>query len=237
MIRQIVSFWTEEKSLSVFLVLLVLQIFVVGPLKTDNTLLLSMTNGVLGSLFFLTGLLTITQHRWTCWFASGLVMAALAVRWLVLLAPSDHLMVADNLIATCYAACFTVIVLKMVYRGGPVSGHRVRGAIAAYLLIGFFFATAYRLLDDLIPGAFSHPAHAITGQQAQEIASSFMYFSLVTLTTVGFGDIAAVHPVARSLVTLEAVIGTLYPAILIARLVSLQITQENTPQKTGEGPV
>jgi hypothetical protein len=118
-----------------------------------------------------------------------------------------------------------------------VSGHRVRGAIAAYLLIGFFFATAFRLLDNLIPGAFSHPAHAIMGQQGQDIASSFMYFSLVTLTTVGFGDISAVHPVARSLVTLEAVIGTLYPAILIARLVSLQIEQESKHKKTGEGPV
>jgi hypothetical protein len=53
-----------------------------------------------------------------------------------------------------------------------------------------------------------------------------MYFSLVTLTTVGFGDVSAVHPVARSLVTLEGVIGTLYPAILIARLVSLHIAQE-----------
>jgi hypothetical protein len=53
-----------------------------------------------------------------------------------------------------------------------------------------------------------------------------MYFSLVTLTTVGFGDISAVHPLARSLVMLEAVIGTLYPAILIARLVSLQIEHE-----------
>jgi len=231
MIRQIVAFWTEEKSLSVFLVLLALQIFVVGPVKTDDTFLLNLTNGVLGSLFFLAGLLTITHHRWTRWLASGLVMAALAVRWLALLTPSDLLMVADNLMATCYAACFTVVVLKMVYTNGPVSAHRVRGAIAAYLLIGFFFATAYRLLDSLVPGAFSHPAHAIIGQGKQDIASSFMYFSLVTLTTVGFGDISAVHPVARSLVTLEAVIGTLYPAILIARLVSLQIEQENKQRK------
>ena len=63
-------------------------------------------------------------------------------------------------------------------------------------------------------------------QHGQDLADVFMYFSLVTLTTVGFGDITAAHPVARSLVTLEAVIGTLYPAILIARLVSLQIEQE-----------
>jgi len=61
---------------------------------------------------------------------------------------------------------------------------------------------------------------------AQDIhsrAASFLYFSVVTLTTVGFGDIAAVHPVARSLVMVEALIGQLYPAILLARLVTLQM--------------
>jgi hypothetical protein len=57
----------------------------------------------------------------------------------------------------------------------------------------------------------------------QTRSASFLYFSVVTLTTVGFGDIAAVHPVARSLVMVEALVGTLYPAILLARLVTLQM--------------
>jgi hypothetical protein len=53
-----------------------------------------------------------------------------------------------------------------------------------------------------------------------------MYFSIVTLTTVGFGDVTAIHPLARSLVMLEGITGTLYPAILLARLVSQQIEQQ-----------
>ena len=102
----------------------------------------------------------------------------------------------------------------------------MRGAIAAYLLIGLFFANTYCLFNALIPGSFSYPLNPALLHPGQNLNYLFTYFSLVTLTTTGFGDIAALHPAARSLVMLEAVIGTLYPAILIARLVSLQIEQE-----------
>ncbi len=224
MMRRMLSFWTEERSLSIFLVLLVIQIFVVAPLERSGRFFLYIMNGVVGSLFLLTGLLTVTQHRLARWLASGLVAGALTVRWLVLIAPSPLILVIDNVLAICFAACLTAVVLQKVYEEGVVSGHRVRGAIAAYLLIGYFFATLYRFFDALIPGSFVHAANPALVQH--DLADVFMYFSLVTLTTVGFGDVTAVHPVARSLVTLEAVIGTLYPAILIARLVSLQIEHE-----------
>jgi hypothetical protein len=71
------------------------------------------------------------------------------------------------------------------------------------------------------PGSFTLPLGG--AQDIHTRAASFLYFSVVTLTTVGFGDIAAVHPVARSLVMVEALLGQLYPAILLARLVTLQM--------------
>jgi hypothetical protein len=83
------------------------------------------------------------------------------------------------------------------------------------------FAFLYSLTEELAPGAFSMP-----GDWSRAAASSgeaFYYFSIVTLTTVGFGDITAVHPLVRSLVMLEALIGQLYPAILLARLVTLEL--------------
>ena len=67
MMRRMLSLWTEERSLSIFLVLLVIQIFVVAPLETTDRFFLYMMNGVVGSLFLLTGLLTITQHRLARW--------------------------------------------------------------------------------------------------------------------------------------------------------------------------
>jgi len=213
------SFWTEEKSLSVFLVLLVLQIFVIAPLTTNGQFYLYMLNGLVGSLFLLCGLLTLTHDRLSRWIASVFILAAMVTRWLVLTAPSPWLHIADSVLTLCFATALTTVVLHNVYKEGPVSGHRVRGSVAAYLLLGYFFAAAYRLTHDLVPEAFTLNTALL--DQGQNLSGIFMYFSLVTLTTVGFGDVTAVHPVARSLVTLEGVVGTLYPAILIARLVSL----------------
>ena len=111
-----------------------------------------------------------------------------------------------------------LIVLVQAFRAGPVTMHRIEGAIAAYLLLGITWASAYHFMRLLDPGAFTG-----AGMGAGTGAASFMYFSFVTLTTVGYGDVAPVHEVARSLAILEALTGQLYPAILLARLVSLEV--------------
>ena len=110
---------------------------------------------------------------------------------------------------------FLVVVLGQTLRAGPITFHRILGAIAAYLLLGVLWAYAYALVAHLRPGAFSGPVRPEDGPRA------FFYFSFLTLTTVGYGDVLPVHPVARSLAMLEAVTGPLYLAILVARLVSL----------------
>jgi hypothetical protein len=101
-----------------------------------------------------------------------------------------------------------------------VTVHRILGAVAVYLLIGVIWAEAYDLVETIAPGALSvpapHPPHDV---------AHFVYYSFATLTTVGYGDVVAVHPAARSLATLEAVVGQLYSAILVARLVGLSLRQ------------
>jgi hypothetical protein len=109
------------------------------------------------------------------------------------------------------------VVLFHTLKDGPITFHRIQGAIAAYLLLGVVWAHAYSLVALLRPGAFSGPASAGDGPRA------FLYFSFVTLTTVGYGDVLPVHAAARSLAMLEAVTGPLYLAILLARLVSLAV--------------
>jgi hypothetical protein len=128
---------------------------------------------------------------------------------------------------------FLLIVLWWVYREGPVTGHRVRGAVAAYLLLAVCFSYAYALTEYMHPGSFTLPPAGAQGMQTR--SASFLYFSVVTLTTVGFGDITAVHPVARSLVMVEALVGQLYPAILIARIVTLQIETRRSKHRPSDG--
>jgi hypothetical protein len=110
-----------------------------------------------------------------------------------------------------------VIVGTGVFRPGRVTLDRVMGAIVLYLLLGLVFAFAYESVFRQVPGAF---AGALDGPDTLE---RWAYFSFVTLTTVGYGDITPVAKIARALATFEAFIGQLYPAIILARLVSLQI--------------
>jgi hypothetical protein len=109
------------------------------------------------------------------------------------------------------------VVSRSVFTAGRVNVHRILGAVIVYLTVGLVFASAYRACELLL-----HPSFSAAGRAAGP--SDMLYFSFTTLTTTGYGDIAPVHPFVRSLANLEAVIGQLYPATLLARLVTLHAT-------------
>ena len=108
-----------------------------------------------------------------------------------------------------------------VFRRGRVTYHRIIGAILLYLLIAVGFATLFTFVGLSIPDAFK----GVTFDDNPALANSVFYLSFVTLTSTGYGDIVPLHPIARSLCNLESVIGQLYPATLLARLVTLELRQ------------
>ncbi len=114
------------------------------------------------------------------------------------------------------------VVARAVFAAGRVTYHRVIGAILLYLTIGFVFVALFTLVSALYPGSFS----GLPAIDRVSLPSDLVYFSFTTLTTVGFGDIVPVHPFARSLTNVEAIFGQLYPATLLARMVTLQIKSE-----------
>ena len=120
-------------------------------------------------------------------------------------------------------AILSLVVLAMVLRPGTVSRRRLEGAVAAYLLLGLAWAAAYEWVAPLDPAAFSGAASG--GSQ------SWSYYSFVTLSTMGYGDILPVAPVARSLAVAEAITGQLYLAILISRLVALELQARHGSQE------
>jgi hypothetical protein len=105
---------------------------------------------------------------------------------------------------------------------GRVTFHRVLGAIALYLNIGLMFGAIYRMIWYFIPNSLTN----IPGDAGWPAYGQILYFSFVTLTSTGFGDIVPVHPVIRMLVNVEAIIGQLYPATLLARLITLELRGE-----------
>ena len=107
-----------------------------------------------------------------------------------------------------------------MFRPGRVTYHRIVGAVLLYLLIAVCFATLFAFVGLSIPGAF----RGVVFEDNATLASEIFYLSFATLTTTGYGDVVPVHPLARSLCNAEAVIGQLYPATLLARLVTLELS-------------
>jgi hypothetical protein len=226
MFKKMMRFWSEERSLTILLALLVINMFVLVPMIRGGVGT-TLVKDTFFSLLLLAGLLTMTRHKALQIGFVLFIALTIIVHWVRTAFGTTGLSGWDALLSMVSLCAFTMVVLWQVNRKGPITGHRVRGAVAGYLLVGFSCAYAYALIDSLIPGSFQMPAADLEPRKAQ--FDAFLYFSIVTLTTLGYGDITAVHPVARSVVMMEALLGQLYPAILIARLVTLQMeARKNT---------
>jgi len=232
MIKKFTRFWFEERALSIFLLLLVIEMFVIGPV-VRTVPAFDLARDLLFSILLVAGVVTVVQHRALEWITGMFVLLAIAIRWASNVFGTPGLFFWNAVVSLLSMLTFLLIVLWWVYREGPVTGHRVRGAIAGYLLLAVCFSYAYDLIEYVHPGSFTLPPGGAEGIQTR--SAPFLYFSVVTLTTVGFGDIAAVHPVARSLVMVEALVGTLYPAILLARLVTLQLEARRSQKSRKDG--
>jgi hypothetical protein len=116
-----------------------------------------------------------------------------------------------------------LVVARAVFAAGRITYHRVMGAVLLYLTVAVIFAALFTVVGTLVPKAFN----GMVVQDSPALASNLIYFSFATLTTTGYGDVSPVHPLARSLCNLEAVFGQLYPATLLARLVTLELVDRD----------
>ena len=171
------------------------------------------------SLVLLAAVFAVADRKRTLAIALVLAVPAIAGRWINhfrpdLIHPSVFLVCALMLLAFVIAH-----MLRFVLRAPVVTVEVLCGSIAAYLMLGLMWTLAYWLVDQLTPGgAFSFNTKG--GGQSINGFSGF-YFSFITLSTVGYGDITPVSRFARWLAALEAMTGLLYVAVLIARLVAL----------------
>ena len=230
--RTLPGFWREDRHLSFFLALLVLMtIFVpmVGESRSGRIAI-----DLTFALVLLSGAIATVNKRILTSLIIALTILGFTSDLLVEFNPSFSPEGWDTALKVFCMAILVVMTLRQTFLlPGPVSVHRVMGGVAAYLLIGVTWAFGYKLLLEMIPGAtyFQTPlaAGVATGEPTRLI-----YFSFETLTTVSYGDAYPVHRIARSLATAEALIGQLYPAILIATLVgmALQTRSEAAPKET-----
>jgi hypothetical protein len=171
--------------------------------------------GILLSVVVLAGVWSLHPSR--LWLHIGRALAALAIGLAIAGAvwPARSLQTATWLVAVLFFLMSSRLGLQVVLAGGRVTTNHLFGAMSVYLLLGVTWALVLGTLQRLIPGSFEGLS---TGSP-----SEFLYLSFVTLATLGYGDITPVHPIARTVVYLEAVVGQLYVAVLIASLVSRHV--------------
>lgn len=212
--------WLGDEGLTAFLLLLFVGIFIAPFLDSLPARLLM---GVLFSLLILAGFISLSAHHALRYPAGAVACLAIVLRWLMHLLPTPTTLRWGTFASLVFLLLLTLTILYRVFGdSGPVTAHKIRGAVAVYLLFGITWSTLYGLLDQVLPNAFSLPAPG--GEYGAGRQGTLTYFSFITLTTVGYGDLTPTHDVSRMFAVLEALTGQLYPATLLARLVSLEIS-------------
>jgi len=199
-----------EYRLTYLLVILVFMMFVAGPLVKMGVLRAVVVD-LSFVLLLVVGVATLGGRRELTMVLAVVGGLALIAHLLVVGGATGTTAVLATTLSMLWIALLAAVVLRPVLSHGQITQRRIEGAVVVYLLLGLLWGLGYQLLTAFVPEAFHPPSTD---------AYTLDYFSLVTLTTIGYGDIVPVHPLARSLAAAEAVTGPLFLAILVARLVS-----------------
>jgi ion channel len=208
----------RDPLLTALTVLLAVLMFVLAPLRAEQI------PGAQELGFALVALVTgavlmISGKRFAIWaLLLAILLAAIA---------SVHRLYQPSIIdvyldATAWLLISVALILEVgraVFGPGRVTYHRVLGAILLYLAMGLAFAALFTFIGAASDTAFS----SMVVKDTPNLADTMIYFSFGALTGIGSGDMMALHPIARSLTIVEAMIGQLYPATLLARLVTLEV--------------
>jgi len=207
-----------RRSVSTFLGTLVLFVVVMpfGQYMADPGLL----DGMLLTVVLISGVQAVGGRRNSLILAVAFAIPALVARWLWHYWPDPFLHGLFLALGTLLLLQVTAQLLRLIVTAPHVDVEVLAAGVATYLVIGLVWAMLYLLVGFLDPKAYQLPSDKVFD------GFNALYFSFVTLTTIGYGDIAPIAPVARMLAILEAVTGILFPAVLIARLVTMYTGRE-----------
>jgi hypothetical protein len=226
--RPIRRLLVSDAGLTAFLISLFLLIFVFYPLSEPGTVSQYLLDAF-AVLVMISGVYAVSgRNRLVFWGVVALAVLSFGGQ-LLPYARLDHASLLLNNVSTMlFLIAVTGAVLYRVLRKGPITSHRIQGAVAVYLMLGMIWAMAYSLVYISDPSSFDL-GHAIEGMEDLDGitttgTSQLIYFSFVTLTTLGYGDIAPKSELAHNLAILQALTGQIYLVVIMARLVSLAVT-------------
>jgi voltage-gated potassium channel Kch len=208
---------TNHDRYSLFLLLSLIAFLLLSAFVKENHVL---GDGVLALSLYVTlvaGTLELSQKRNWRWPGALLAGISSLIMLVHFFHPAYMIMVANWFFLAVFLGFVSVALFSYVALPGSVTRGRIYGLVNLYLLLGLFYFAVFNLIETMQPASFSEaglPASAGISRH------SLLYLSLVTLTTLGYGDIVPISQPARTMAALEAVTGVLYIAITVARLVA-----------------
>jgi hypothetical protein len=185
-------------------------------------------SGVLVTAAYLAGFAVVFKARRQRAVALLTGIPALATTWVghfPIEFPRIPLAVTTHTASILFLGLTTAVILTAVLRLRAVTTDAVAGALCGYLLVGVFFGHGYSLVEALAPGSFRGGDFATGPPDPGQVQLTLTYFSFVTLTTVGYGDVTPVTGLARGLANAEAIVGQFYLAVLVADLIGKRVAQ------------
>lgn len=174
------------------------------------------TFGIFAMALFLAGLYQVSEERRIRILAVILCILGASANVLAIIGYFGPLLIPTGICAIVYMVFVTVVILWKVLSAAKVTVETLYGAVCAYMFIAIVWGMAYSLVDVISPGSFRY-----TYDAAKRLTwPDYSFFSVVTLTTIGYGDVVPVGGV-KGLVMMEGIIGAMYPAVLIGRLLTL----------------
>lgn len=208
--------WDQESGLSGMLILLFVMHFVLIPMFGSYSSFLVILN-VFWMMFLMAGIFALSKSTKQALMISIVPVLFIVFNWINAFNLTPFTILMDLVLSITTFLLLIVLVLIKVFEPGPITAYRVIGSVVVYMLMANIWAIVYQFFHLNIEGSFQVTLPAF---ESNSLDANFMYFSYITITTTGFGEIVPLHPMARALVQVEALIGVLYPVILIGRLVS-----------------
>lgn len=229
-IHNLAELYSRRRFACLFLTLLItiLASPVLGALEFSTEFMeIFLALNILAAVF-------ITLFGFKSYVGLGLLVLVLATRGgYTLLGYGTLLMTSQGAnVLTCLVAVF--IMFRFILSGGSVTSERLFAALNVYLMIGIICGLLFYIFEEQWPGSFSLQGSALAGSRKIQLANT-LYFSFVTLGTLGYGDIIPVGGPARALAITEALAGQMYLVVVVARLVSLY--QGSTDRNDGKQQV
>jgi hypothetical protein len=201
------------------LLLLILAMLIIVPLA-DEFVRLRMHMDIFWSALFIAVIYAVSQKKHHILVGVLLALPMLGSIWSRYFVQSSALEVVGGLCGAAFFIFAIIQILIFVYTQKEVTRDLIAGAAIVYLLMALAWSFIFGVVESLNPGSFSIPD--IEGISTSRV---FLYYSFVTITTLGYGDITPVTSLARSLCILEAVIGQLYLVVQVAWLVGVHVSQ------------